>query len=251
MIEINLSKRREGEPSPEIFGKNVELRIFLMRHGEKDMADRKTGRLTEVGKEQFREFAIQKLNDPKRHLIIYGSDLVRTIQSGLEAMKMSAAEVKTYPAPLDELSLNIGSRDPKHKEKLSPDLIQKLGAMPMGDSIKHYLKYRYQRPDEKSFSPRELAEGIVRMLLGYDKKIDHARSETKNDILAVSSDYIIASFLQEALGIDFKKEDTLNFAEGLQFTIRTDKDGTHTYECEFRNKKYSLSKEQLEQWLKI
>lgn len=249
MFEINLLKRSEQEKNPEIHGKNVEVRIILIRHGEKNKINRKTGGLTETGRQQFRNFATENLGDPERNLIVYGGDLVRTIQSGLEATGVSTAKIKAYPEVMDELSLNIGSHDPKHKAKISPALMAKLSSMPMGENVKLYLGNKDKKPDQESISPREMAEGIVRIFLGYDEKIDRIKSETKNDILAVSSDYIIASFLQEVLGVDFDAENTLNFAEGLQFTIRTDEAGNHTYECKFRNKNYSLNKEQLLQWL--
>ena len=113
--------------------------------------------------------------------------------------------------------------------------------MPIGDNVRHYIGYRYQRPDAESFSPQETAGGIAKIIVGYNKKIDVMKSGSKNDVLMVSHDFVLSAFLQEVLGIELQEsKKNMNPAESFEVIINTDSSGKHVLDCVYEGKRYSI-----------
>jgi broad specificity phosphatase PhoE len=241
MLKINLLEKPRNIESPEARGRNVELRLIFIRHGEKDPNDKVGGRLTEYGKQQFEEFAERELSNPDRTLVVFGSDIVRTLQSGHSAFQKSKANFKSTPDPLNALS-----RDPNRVPKISDDFLKKIVSMSPNENVQHWMSYGDKRPDESTMSPREMAAGLAQLIVDYDKKIDNIQSGSKTDVLAVSHDFILSSFLQEAFGIKpAQGDESVHTAEPFFMTIRTDDTGTHSLQFEFRGKKYNIKIDEL------
>lgn len=234
MFKYNLLRQVEGEPNPEKLGKNVEIRLIFARHGEKDMNDREKGLLTEKGKIEFREFAETELQDSDRTLVVYGTDIDRTVQSGLEAVANAESRVKVYPQPLSELSLNVGSVDSRRPQKFSRAFMNKMKGLSPGDNVSQYLTYHDQKPDEGTVSPRELASGIAKIIIDYHNKAKRFKSDSKTDVLLVSHDFVLRSFLQEflAMGLTEGKRN-LDTAEFFEVLIKTNEKGEAILEFKY------------------
>ncbi len=251
MLELNLNRPvQEREFNPEAQGRNAEFRVILIRHGEKDMNQRDVGHLTEQGRQQLRDFGLTELTDPERKLVVYSGDLARVVQSGQEALGTSQAETKVHTQVLDSLSLNIDSQDPKHPVKITDETLKSWGKDEMGVGVKKYLEFHDQSPDGgKSMSPRQVASDIAKTVFVFDRKLDRVKSGEKTDVLMVSSDYLIAAFAQEVMGVDFSNQPTIKLGESMYFTFSTDTNGKHTRVFEFRNQKYEIPDELLQKWL--
>lgn len=247
MLKFDLLPPREYEPNPEQIGKNAEVRLIFIRHGEKDPKDRERGLLTEKGKQEFRDFVAKELNDPNRSLVCYGTEIARTIQSSMEALKSACANIKVFPEPLDELDMHIGeSMDKGRKSRFSRNFIETMKGMPQGHNVKQYLTYGDKRPDETTYSPREFAGGLAKIILGYDAKIDKFKSGNKSDVLLVSHDFVLSTFIQEVLHEQFSTEhSTLRTAEFFEVVVKTDEKGQHTMECVYNGKHFNLDLDML------
>lgn len=246
MLEANLL-RQERERSPEAIGHNVELRLIFIRHGEKDRTDRTFGRLTENGKEQLRQFALEELKDPDRNLVIYGTDVARTVQSGLAAKEKAAAKVQVEPDYLNGLSLNLNSQDPNRPSKMSDEFIKKALTMSSEENVQYLMSFGARRPDVGTLAPRELAAGIAQIISGYDKKIDKMKSQSRTDVLMVSHDFVLGAFLQEAMEIMLDTGKVpMNFAEAFYVTIKVDNEGKHKVVFSFRDQTVDLDMSEIE-----
>src|SRR3989339_665562 len=247
MPEFNLLNHRELEVSPEQIGRNVEIRLIFMRHGEKDPINRENGLLTERGKEQFQEFAEEELGDPNRTLVCYGTEIPRTAQSCLEALKTSGAQVKVYPEPLDELDMRIGEQNQKdRKTRFSRAFLETMKGMPVGHNVRQYLGYGRQRPDPDTYSPQEFAGGVAKVILNYETKVGRITSGKKTDVLLVSHDFVLSSFIQEVLGEKFTAEHpTLEPAGYFEVLIKTDGQGQHSMEGVYQGRHFNFDPEVL------
>ncbi len=247
MFKFNLLGR-ESEPRREESGRNVEIRLIFIRHGQKDMKDRERGLLTEKGKEQFREFAEAELGDPNRNLIVYGTDIARTLQSGFEAVSNAQSKIKVFPEPLNELSMSIDSHDKTKPQKFSRAFMEKMKSMPPGDNVSYYLTYHDQKPDEGTVSPRELACGIAKIITGYNNKKERFKSDTKTDVVLVSHDFVLRSFLQECLGIKLREGNkNMKPAEFFEIIIKTDDRGGKVAQFKYGDELRVLNIDELQQ----
>lgn len=228
-------------------GKNIILRVFFVRHGEKD---KDTGELTERGKEEAIEFGknLRKTKLTKG----YSSPLERAVQT-VEQI------VGATPLPSDK----------KRKTRIRQEIgmppfsaqatqhYRDLEAEQFGKGAEWWLNFGENRPDEETWSSRETAESFAYALRRYIKMPDKLYAGSEVDIINGTHQALPEALLKEVLIreqgsekiVGFEKLEeiggALKLTEGMEFEINVDAVGQKTIKLHLRGREYDIDLEKL------
>lgn len=236
------------QPSKHIEkGKNVILRVFFVRHGEKD---KETGGLTERGKEE----AIEVGKNMRKAKLIkgYSSPLERAVQTTEQI-------IKATPLPSDK-KLKTRIRQEIGMPPFSAEATQyyrDLEAMEFGKGAEWWLSFGETRPDEETWSPCETAEAFAYFLRRYHKMPDKLHAGSEVDFINGTHQALPEALLKEILireqgdekivGFDKLEEigGALKLTEGMEFEIKVDAVGQKTIKLHLRGREYDIDLEKL------
>lgn len=218
-------------------GKNVEIEVTFMRHGEKD----KAGNLTDYGREQVREYGKTLEGTSKA----YASSVKRVIDTVDEVISSSKG-IKLKTRIRRELGL------PRMSKKFIEEYIKN----PSGTMNKWYQD-RNKEFDNQTDSSQKVAEGFAYLLDNYIKMSSRLPDGSKVNLINGTHEGLPEALLNEVMvryenggrvrGFD-EVEDiggTLKYGEGMKFRIFRDKEGKDRVELDFRGKKYEIDRERL------
>ena len=219
----------------EGFGHNVTVEIDLMRHAEKASID---GPITEKGRQEAAEFGKDK------NLKVYHSDALRAVQTGTEVARDSLYTARAR----NELAF---------KHKMSTEYVQKYAEITKqneGDesaAVQIYLDTDEDRPDETTWSSREVSEGLASTLQHFVDVSARLYNGSRSHIALISHSGQIEHVLVDLFGEDRsgfieKIGGGLRFLEGAKFTIARDSAGGLTIKLEFRGRSKEIDPKLLE-----
>jgi len=228
-------------------GKNIILRVFFIRHGEKNI---ETGSLTGRGKEEATEFG-KNLKKAK---------LIKGYSSSLErAMQTTEQIIEATSLPPDK-KLKTRIRQEIGMPPFSAEATQHyrdLEAAQFGKGAEWWLNFGENRPDEETWSPRETAESFAYALRRYFTMPDKLYSGSEVDLINGTHQALPEALLKEVLVRDrggkkiigFDKLDeiggALKLTEGMEFEIIVDAVGQKTIKLHLRGKEYGIDLEKL------
>ncbi|MFA5069697.1 MAG: histidine phosphatase family protein [Patescibacteria group bacterium] len=228
------------------FGSNVEMHVFFMRHGAKDL----TGTLTEEGKQQATKFGedLEKRDAIKG----YSSPVKRALET---------VEKVIEGAPHDK-KLNTRIRAEIGMPPLSEEFMKKFNELAKNDpdtATDWYLNFGKERPDPDTLSPHEVAESLAYVLNRYSRMAKRLYSGSNIDLVNVTHQGLPEALLKEILirkdkdreitGFEKLEEigGALNFAEGMEFSLNIDEKGEKKLSVNFRGQEYSVDMDKLEE----
>lgn len=256
-------------------GENVKIRAIFVRHGEKehDSENPETG-LTLDGEWGARELG-QGLG--KKDMIkSYASDTNRTwdaakyiteqsptLKKGNQRLKKQLAFHYDRHGEFLKNVLKIKNDILKEKDGLSKEKFNELLHEATTKQIDYYLSFGNNRPDTKTYSPKETAADMARLLDEHVKMSKKLKSGSEIDIINVTHDFNLAAFLKEILvreeggkkviGFDSIEEigGGLDFNEGFEVLIETDKDKNKKIKLLFRKKEYEIDEAKFKELTRI
>lgn len=273
--EIQPPEQREFEKSKEK-GRNVTIHAIFVRHGEKGVSvtTAETG-LSERGEKESIEFG-RRLEERKA-IKAYTSDTERTIATAKLIVEASPTQKKMRQIVKHGLGFYYNKEGDFvreamkiKKETLGEDfnsLSEEEKSRRMRESdkrqIDYYLSFGDKRPDPKTYSPVETAARVARRVDVYLRMTERLYSESDVDLINVSHDFPLSAFLKEVLVREKEEKqirgfDTLDeiggpieFNEGFEILIQTDKEGKKSVKMNFRNQEYQIDMERLNELVKI
>jgi broad specificity phosphatase PhoE len=266
----------EAKESKERFGRNVKIHAIFVRHGEKEISPTKfeTG-LTERGKKESKEFA-KKLKERKT-IKAFSSDTERTKETAKLIVEASPTEKKMKQRVKKELGFYYdpeGGFVKKLKEIKKEILGENFDRLPEKEqkerfheyekqTMDYYLGFGNKRPDPNTFSPVETAAMIARRLDIYLRMPEKLYSDSEVDLINVSHDFPLVSFLKEVLIRKVGEKQIRGFGkideiggpiglnEGFEVLIQTDNQGEESLKMIFRNQEYRIDMERLKELVEI
>lgn len=230
----------------EKYGENIEVVIDLIRHAEKSSFE---GGLTEIGEKNSEDWG-QKIKEE-----FSDSAGVKVYHSGQERAERTAMLIeegsKTKYKKRQRNSLVL-SGDKISKERYG-ELINYVNKDTGDESeaIQAMIDTGNKRPDEKSYSSRELSRDIAEQIYIIAKMTKRLKNNSKVNFVLASHSGMIEHFLVDALKKE--REDFVNkiggqvkFLEGVRiFVNREDKENVKI-KVKFRDHDIDISKEELQ-----
>jgi len=244
--------------SKEKFGRNVELSLHFIRHGEKN----ETGKLSREGLLHSKIFA-EKLTE-KDAIKGYTSVHPR-VQETVETIIQSAkTKNKKHIRAKTELSHTILAKDfskseffkkfdeelkqiqslPKHKQKEALERIEE-------KYQKEWLLYGKDKPDKYTASPLEVAQRIAQLINFYIKMPNKLKNNSKVDLIMGTHEFMIAAMIKYLLkkkekdrwieGDElFSRIKRVDYLDDVNLIIATDNQGQKSVKVLFRGEEYDL-----------
>lgn len=256
-IEQNLESKEQS-------GKNVRVRILLMRHGEKASEE---GELTEEGKKKiFEQF--QKYELPKDKVKLSSPNVTRNLQTlhiiekvvGQEKLGNSYVDTALGNVP-ENLGGIVYEGETDFSEKFAEQL-KSIAKTEGGNALNQfYIDFESNRPDDETLSPQELASKLAKRLLLEAKIAKRLRADSEVDFIHITGTTYLFPLLKEiaekeivnnpvnAEGNNFveKLGGELGFGEGIIIEEATDNDGNLSpLKISFRGKEYFIDLETLQ-----
>lgn len=233
----------------ERFGKNVEMHVIFVRHGEKN----EDGKLSEEGKIQASNFG--KELERKDAIKGYSSPMPRALETVEKIIENSPHDKKLVTRLRTEIgfpkiSQNIVKKW-KELEKQGPNAL-----------INWFLEFGTKKPDAETDSPHEIAESFAYMLTKYLNMTDKLYSGSNIDLIAGTHQGLPEALLKEILKrkinnkeiVGFEKiEDiggALKFTEDMDFLIKTDEQKNKRLTLNFRGQTNDIDMEKLNELAK-
>ena len=225
--------------SQERFGRNVEIHVIFVRHGEKGGE----GELTDEGKKQASGFGENLEN--KHAIKGYSSPIQRAMDTVEHIIENSPHDKKLKTRIRTEIGIPPSSQEfyKKFRE------LEEEGA---DTAAEWFLSFGQERPDSETFSPHEVAEAFAYMIAKYSKMADKLYSGSNIDLVNGTHQGLPEALLKEVLKrevdgrevVGFEKAEdiggALQFAEGMEFAIRTDERGGKSLKVIFRGQEYGI-----------
>lgn len=233
----------------ERFGQNVEIHAVFMRHGEKD----ENGKLTDEGKGQASDFG--KSLARKDAIKGYSSPEQRAIETVEQIIKNSPHDKKLMTRIRIELGIPPSSEEFDEK-------FEELDEQGPDAATEWFLSFGSQKPDDETASPHEVAESLAYILTRYLRMADKLYSGSNIDLINVTHQGPPEALLKEILvrrienkevvGFERLKDigGALNFAEGMEFTIKTNAQGNKKMTVSFRGQEYGIDMTKLDELAK-
>ncbi len=225
--------------SQERFGRNVEIHVVFVRHGEKD----ESGELTEKGKNQAAEFG--KRLEGKDAIKGYSSPVQRAIETVEKILESSPHDKKLKTRVRTEIGIPPFSKECYKKFK-------ELEARDPDAAAEWFLSFGTERPDAETASPHEVAESFAYILTKYLRMADKLYSGSNIDLVNVTHQGLPESLLKEVLKREIDDKEVigfenlkdiggaLKFTEGMEFVIKTDGEGNKKLTVSFRGQEYDI-----------
>lgn len=256
--------RNTAEDLEQEKGRNVKVSAIFERHGEKAKSETTAEtQLTETGKAEGAKFG-KKL--PKRSVVKgYSSDTERTIATANLAVENSPTEVKK---PRIKIDRDLGFYYDKEGEFFKDVRNAAEGASDLTEyrnlQADYYLKFGDKRPNPRTVSPVELAALMAKKVNTYISMADRLDSGSDVQLLNVTHDFNIASFLKEVMVLARKEDDEpvkfekiekigggIGYNESFEVLTETDAQGNKTIKLIFRGKEYELDTKRLAELVEI
>lgn len=236
------------EKRSEKFGRNVEIHVIFVRHGEKD----ETGKLTEEGQRQAEEFG--ESLESRGAIKGYSSPIQRVVETVERVIKSAPHDKKLKTRIRNYL-----------KPPFSPEFVRKFREQERkghDTAVEWYLNYGDRKPDTETVSPHEIAESFAYLLTKYLRMTDKLYSGSNIDLVNGTHQGLPEALLKEILKrkiddkeiIGFEKlEDiggALRFTEGVEFVIEADGEGSKRLTVNFRGQEYDIDMIKLEELAK-
>jgi len=220
-------------------GKNVQIHLIFLRHGDKD----KDGSLTEEGKKEATDFG-EKL-EGKDAIKGYSSPVPRALET-VERVIAGAPHGKKLTTRIrTELGIRPCSKDffKKFREKENEGF---------GEAAEWYLSYGEQKPDAETSSPHEIAEDLAFALDRFIRMSDRLNSGSNIDLVNGTHQSMPEALLKEIMVrekegkkiVGFEKLEEIGGAlqptESMEFLIKTDGSGEKELKLYFRGHEYDL-----------
>lgn len=255
-FELNNEKQEKGE--------NVEVHAIFMRHGEKEHnPDNPETGLTLRGEWESRE-AGQGLS-VKDMIKGYSSDTERTIDTSGYVVEQSPTDKKGKARLRKELGFHYDPEGEFLKQvlKIKNDILinaDNLGEEELKEKLEeattkqidYYLNFGEERPDSETYSPKETAADMAKLVSRYLKMPDKLKSGSNIDLLNVTHDFNLAAFLKEVLvrekdrervvGFDSIEEigGGFGFNENFELLITTDENQNKKIKILLRGEEYDI-----------
>ena len=233
----------------ERFGRNVEIHVIFVRHGEKS----ENGELTDEGKKQAAEFG--ETLESRDAVKGYSSPVQRAVETVEQIIENSPHDKKLKTRIRTKIGIPPSSQDFykkfKELEKQGPD-----------EAAKWFLSFGAEKPDAETASPHEVAESFAYILTRYFKMADKLYSGSNIDLINGTHQGLPEALLNEVLKrkIDDKEvvgfnnlEDiggALKFTEGMEFIIKTDEQDDKKITVNFRGQEYDIEMAKLNELAK-
>jgi broad specificity phosphatase PhoE len=274
-IEANLDKNFER---PER-GTDVIIKVVLIRHGEKVITQKTvTTALTEEGKEQARRFGDSRKG---QYLKAYYSPTDRTEETARLITEASQTDNTGVPRKReDDLSFGFKKggefirkvqqfrKDAlvPEAEGLSPEEIEQKINQLKEESLEefnkrlkkgadqhteYYLKFGSKKPEEETGSPVEIASRLSKLLLHYIELSKRLYSGSEIDLINVTHDVNVATFIVMVLRESLGQEDlsigelggSIEYTEECEVIIHRENDIEYSLKLMFRGKEYDISED--------
>lgn len=234
----------------------VIIKSVFMRHGEKEPDPKKVDSgLTYRGIFQAAVLAVNR--EAKDRKEIYYSDVSRAKDTGKyqEAVTQSSGgENINLVGPKEELHyrgkmskefvdsmLKIKEKEMANENGDEQEIERRVGEKQMD----YFLKHDDQKPDEGTYSPKELANELVKVLKQNIGESESTEKGKIKDIINVTHDFHISAFLKYAIGFENMEEvgGPVRPAESFEVTIKNNRDEKNKKVeliLYFRGKEYNL-----------
>lgn len=246
-------------------GKNVRVRILLMRHGEKASEE---GELTEEGKKRiFEQF--QKYELPKDKVKLSSPNVTRNLQTLHIIEKVVGPEKlgNSYvDTALGNVPENLGGIVYEGETDFSERFAERLKSIAIAEGgnvlNQFYIDFESARPDEETLSPQELASKLAKRLLLEAKIAKRLKADSEVDFIHITGSTYLFPLLKEiaekeisddpvnAEGNNFveKLGGELSFGEGIIIEETTDHSGNLSpLRISFRGKEYFIDLKTLQE----
>ena len=238
-----------SESQEKRFCSDVQIHAIFMRHGEKG----ESGELTEEGKRQARELGSDLVS--KDAIKAYSSPVQRVLETVQQVIEAAPHDKKFNTRIRAEIGIPPSSKEFIKKfrelEKQGPNA-----------AAEWYLGFGAEKPDSETTSPHEIAESFAYILTKYLRMTEKLYSGSNVDLINGTHQGLPEALLKEILiqqkddqqivGFD-KLEDiggALKFTEGMEFLIKTDKQGNKFLKLNFRGQAYDLDMNKLDELAK-
>ena len=223
-------------------GRNVNLAISFLRHGEKDLK----GELTDVGRAKSEELGKQK-ELPKDGIKLYASPFRRTtstMEKIIQGIEMQQTEKKIFKS--------------RHRIMLAPPewehfdhLARK--AKKMEEKEGHGGVFRYMMAEPLAQKDLERWSSALAYMINQYRKGGHRfYSGSDIELQHITHDTVIGDFLRKVA--IFRNENgqkiedinfdnlggSINFLEGFSFVVNIDKEGQEHFKIIFRGKELEV-----------
>lgn len=230
----------------EGLGANVEIRVVFMRHGEKDGK----GQLTEAGRQQAVNFGanLQEADAIKG----YASPIGRVIET-INRVVDSAPKGKR---------LNLRIRRELNYPPLSIGFLQRFRQLESegpDSATAWYLGFGHNKPDSKTPSPYEVAQGMAHILFTYYSMADRICSGSRVQIINGTHQGLPEALLREILIRNIDDRNVIGFqnlseiggalrpAEAMEFVIKTNEYGEKSMVLQFRDQVFDVNLEKIKE----
>lgn len=266
--------RMEKLPSPEAQesrGKNIEVRVHCIRHGEKEVVkgNPETG-LSEIGRQQSRNWGQEKLQQPV--LKTYSSDTARTRETAQLIIGEAHAGKKMTHRVKDELSFRYDPQGEFARQILATrqaifgnDFAQaprpeqeRRRAANSAAQLNNYIAYGDHRPDPNTYSPVETAAALAKRVDIFRRMAPRLRSDSQVDLINITHEFNLAAFLHEVIlrpkedgttqrGFDDVKDigGPFESTEGFEIIVKTDGNSQLATSLLLRGKEYEIDDDRL------
>lgn len=228
-------KSESLEEKVKDYGKNVEIDVTFIRHGEKS----EKGRLTKRGKEQARKygFGLRK----KTAIKGYSSPFYRAIKTTENIINTAPHDKKLKTRIRQDLGY------PNYSKKFMNRLVEKYEKG--GDDLAFDWFSKTRKLGKKDLTSKEAAQNLAYMLKNYENMSKRLYSGSDVDLILGTHAYLPESLLKQLLGFKSIKNigGILNYAEPVEFKIKRDDKGKSHIGLYLRGKDYKVNMKKLNQ----
>ncbi len=259
-------------------GRNVELHILFLRHGEKEYAiETPDTDLTEEGRKMSRDVGATR--EKRTAVKGYASDTLRTKGTAEGVVAATPTGKKMAQRQSDLLTfhyepngevvrrmLEIRAAIAGSKEEfttLSPDeqrdRMRRVGVA----QADYYLAYGDQRPEPNTYSPVETAAQTAMLIARYTRMGTHMDAGSSVEFVNATHDVNLAAFLKEVLvrdvdgmrvrGFTSIEEigGPMDYTDHFDVVVKLDEDGKPSMKLSFRGSEYAIDEERLRELVEI
>jgi broad specificity phosphatase PhoE len=257
------------------YGENVTVRAVFIRHGEKVITQQTvTTALTDEGREQAKQFGETRDAD---FIKSYYSPTDRTEETARIISESSPAETKGVPRRQDELSFDfpkggefiqkvqqfrrealVPNAEEMTTDELERNIIELKAESPeefnkrlKAGADKHteyYLSFGSNKPEEGVSSPAEIASRVSKLLLHYIEVSKRLYSGSNVDLINVTHDVNVATFMVLVLRESQQDEDiniediggSVEYTEECEIIIQRKNKEELSLKLLFRGKEYDF-----------
>lgn len=245
MSEKETSKiKQEVEPIRE-FGRDININVFVGRHGEKSSE----GELSALGFEKAKEKGQEK-EIPKDGIKFYVSPFRRTVNTAEAMIKGIEEQNKQQKVFKTRVRLELAPPDWEHEEVIFKKAKEIIGQEGEDSLTRYILSEPLAQKDLEKWS-----SGLAYLLDKYIRMGEKLYSHSDIELEHISHDWLVSDFLrkvailkdEEGNRIDLENLDAIGgpikFLEGFNFKTYIDENGAKHLKIIFREREFEINEE--------